>query len=137
MPLKTEQPRKYFQKRDLFLICVIIIIALVVYSFSQFTTSQNGMMSAEIYCNSKLVVTIKLLPSLNEKIAVPTQPNVVLEIKNSKIRFFSSNCRDKICVKAGFLDSAGQAAACLPNRVAIKIISSNSNNVSQADVYAT
>ena len=137
MFLKTEQTRRYFQKRDLLLICIIITIALVVYIPSLFSTTQKGEISAEIYCNSKLVETIKLTSALSKKIAVPTKLNVILEIQNGKIRFFSSDCRDKICVKEGFLDSQGQAAACLPNRVAIKVISSSSNNANQADAYAT
>jgi hypothetical protein len=137
MSQTSHQTRKFFKKHDLFLIALLIIIAVAIYFFTKFATPKNDSISAEIYYNSKLIETIDLPTSLSEKISVHGNPNVVLEIKNGKIRFFDSDCRDKICIKAGFLDSPGQAAACLPNRVAIKIISNGNTNTNQADVYAT
>jgi hypothetical protein len=35
--------------------------------------------------------------------------------------YVHSDCRDQICVNAGWLDRGGEWAACLPNRVILRI----------------
>ncbi len=41
--------------------------------------------------------------------------------ENGRIRFESADCPDKICVNTGWLNRAGQSAACLPNKTLIVI----------------
>ena len=45
----------------------------------------------------------------------------VVQISDGRVRVVSSPCRDKICVAAGWLESGGQWAACLPNRVFVRV----------------
>lgn len=45
----------------------------------------------------------------------------VVEISAGRVRVVSSPCRDQICVLAGWISSAGQWAACLPNRVFVTV----------------
>jgi hypothetical protein len=45
----------------------------------------------------------------------------VIEILDGEVRVANSDCRDKICVAAGWLDSAGEWAACMPNRVFVRV----------------
>ena len=44
-----------------------------------------------------------------------------VEIMDGKAKITSSPCREQICVNTGALDSAGDWAACLPNRIVIEI----------------
>jgi len=46
---------------------------------------------------------------------------VAVEIKGGRARIVSSPCRDKLCVKAGWLSRPGDAAVCLPQRVALQV----------------
>jgi len=47
----------------------------------------------------------------------------VLQIDDrGRVRFLSSPCRNKICIHSGWLSHAGDATACLPNRVSIRLI---------------
>lgn len=48
----------------------------------------------------------------------------VIQISNGQARFIDSPCRQKVCVHNGWLDKRGQLAACLPNRVAIRMAAS-------------
>ena len=48
--------------------------------------------------------------------------NVEIEIKDGCARVLQSSCPDKLCVKAGRLSRPGDAAACLPARVAIEVL---------------
>lgn len=48
----------------------------------------------------------------------------VIEVEGGKARMLFSACRDKICMGMGWVDRAGQAVVCLPNRVVIRITGS-------------
>ncbi|MCL2880389.1 MAG: NusG domain II-containing protein [Treponema sp.] len=45
----------------------------------------------------------------------------VIEIHDHTVRFLSSPCANQTCVARGVIDSPGQWAACLPNRVMLSI----------------
>ncbi len=44
-----------------------------------------------------------------------------IEIRNGRAYVHDSPCRDKICITTGWLESAGDWSACLPNRVFVSI----------------
>jgi len=46
---------------------------------------------------------------------------VKIEIKNGKARIIESNCKEKLCIKRGWISIIGEYSACLPNRVFIII----------------
>jgi hypothetical protein len=45
----------------------------------------------------------------------------VVSVESGAARVISSPCRDKICIRAGRLKSAGDWTACLPNKVLVRI----------------
>lgn len=45
----------------------------------------------------------------------------VIEISQDRARFASSPCRGQVCVHAGWLQAAGDIAACLPNRISLSL----------------
>lgn len=46
----------------------------------------------------------------------------VIEVSKGRARFFSSPCTGQTCVHSGWLQAAGDMAACLPNRVSLHIV---------------
>lgn len=50
----------------------------------------------------------------------------VITVEKGRIRFSSADCPDKSCVHTGWIDRSGQTAACLPNRVLIKLVGGSS-----------
>ena len=46
----------------------------------------------------------------------------VLEIRDGKVRVIASPCSQKLCIRAGWLEHAGEAAACVPNRVSVALL---------------
>jgi hypothetical protein len=48
-------------------------------------------------------------------------PAVRIAVRNGAVGFVASDCPDKICIHAGFVSMPGQAAVCLPNRVAVQV----------------
>ncbi len=47
----------------------------------------------------------------------------LLEVKNGKIRFTNSPCKNKICIQSGWHQHGGAVTACLPNRISVKLSS--------------
>lgn len=45
-----------------------------------------------------------------------------LQIKDGKVRFVSSPCRNKLCIHSGWLSRGGEFAACLPNHISIVVL---------------
>lgn len=45
-----------------------------------------------------------------------------ISVKGGKASFLSSPCRNKVCVHQGEVGKSGQMAACLPNRVVIRVL---------------
>ena len=52
-------------------------------------------------------------------IEAETGKPVSFEIKDHRIRFCEVDCPDHICEKAGWCDSPGDRAVCMPNRTAL------------------
>ncbi|MCX8094698.1 MAG: NusG domain II-containing protein [Caldisericia bacterium] len=46
---------------------------------------------------------------------------VLVLIDNGKARVIESNCKDKICIRKGWISSIGEYSICLPNEVFIII----------------
>jgi hypothetical protein len=44
-----------------------------------------------------------------------------LRIEGGRVRFIDSPCPNKVCVHAGWLEHGGDAAACIPNGVSIRL----------------
>jgi len=42
-------------------------------------------------------------------------------VADGRVRMVRSDCRDKICVGVGWIDSPGRSIVCLPNRVVIRV----------------
>ncbi len=47
--------------------------------------------------------------------------HTVVRIADGAVAVTASPCRDKICIAAGVLHSAGEWTACLPNRVFVRV----------------
>lgn len=43
----------------------------------------------------------------------------LVEIKGRRVRVTSSDCRNKLCIRMGFIERAGQTVVCVPNRVVL------------------
>jgi hypothetical protein len=90
----------------------------------------TGHETAEIYQNSKLVRVIKL-----SELTAPMEFELdgayhdKIRAEKGKIRFIEADCPDKVCVHTGWLTKAGQTAACIPNRVLIKIVGESEQDV--------
>ena len=52
-------------------------------------------------------------PTLVVESAAPVEPG--------RLRFVESPCRNRVCIHRGWLNTAGDSSACLPNRVSVSL----------------
>lgn len=134
--MPTPQNRKFLLRKDFIIIAALLVAAALFYLVNVFLSGSTTTAVADIYLDSKIVKTVQLKAGLNDRFTVPGQPDVTIEVTGNKIHFVDSTCRDKICIHAGFLSRPGEMAACLPNKVAIKIVDSGTGTSGQPDTYA-
>lgn len=113
--------KKNFTKTDFKLIIFFLCVASFIYIFFIVTNKKSELLYAEIIHKGNVIKKVDL--NYNTTFSVAEKPNIVFEVKDNAIRFVSSDCPDKLCVKTGFVEEPWQVCACLPNDVIIKIIS--------------
>ena len=117
-------------KNDIILFVVLVsIVSIFVVIISFFNNPQEKI--AVVYSNQKEVLRIPLNLQNDGKEFVVEGYNgdVVLEVKNKKIRVKEEISPYNICSKQGFTDSVTKPIICLPNKVIIEIIGKNSSDL--------
>lgn len=106
-------------KSDLKLIIVMILVILVIYFAVQFTKVEGT--NAIVYYEDEDILNIDLSID-NEYIVDGELGDVVLEVKNGKIRVKKENSPKNICSKEGFIGDSSRTLICLPNKIIVKIV---------------
>ncbi len=121
---------KFLGKTDGIIIAAIFALALIFWLMDGFfLTGRQEKVYAEIYYDNQLVFRTELSSAEEQKFSVPGKPNVVFEIFADKsIAFVQSDCPDKVCIHMGRLNKPNQFAACLPNKMMLKTVSTTEND---------
>jgi hypothetical protein len=119
---------KYMRKADIVLIAALVVSAPVFWFLNRSFLPEKGVY-AEIYHDSVLVYRIKLSTAKEGSFSIPGEPDVVFhQYADGSIAFIESDCPDKVCIRSGRLKYAGQFAACLPNKILLKIVSEDEDH---------
>lgn len=109
-------------KSDIKLIIVLFIIIGCVFIFINVTKEDGSM--AEVYYEDEKILTIDL--NIDREYVIDGElGDVVLEVKNRKIRVKEENSPKHICSKEGFIGDSSRTLICLPNKIIIKIVGDN------------
>jgi hypothetical protein len=100
-------------------------VAALAYFLTRPAAKQGAV--AEIIVDGAVVQTVSL--GRDSVFPVPGREEVILEVHDGAIRFIESSCPDKICIKTGDLRHGGESAACLPNRVLVRVLAEDGADV--------
>jgi hypothetical protein len=116
---------KFFKRSDILIVSVILAAGILLWAaYNHFVGNEKG--RAEIYYESQLVKTVALDKGVDKTFSLPQNEHVIFHLyKDGSIRFEESDCPDKICIKTGRLRRVGESAACLPNKMIMKIVPEN------------
>ncbi len=106
-----------------FLVIFFIIFVASISLISMFYNQPSNNLTAIIKYDGELMYTY----NLNEieepiNVTVGEDLNVNILVESDGATVISSDCKDKLCVKAGKLKNPGQVSVCLPARVTVEII---------------
>ena len=113
---------RMLKKGDLFLFLGVGLIIVLLLLWNNLSTVSGNHLIAEVRRDGELVKQIDLdKVSEPEHIYFEEGIHQTILVEKGRIRFLESDCRDKICVQAGWLTKAGDKAVCMPAKTIIKI----------------
>ena len=122
------------KKRDWILGAAIILVAVIMYIAMNATQSDDGM-AVKITLDGKEYGTYSLDEDREIEIKTDNGNNkVVIHDKNVEMK--EADCPDKYCVKQGEINKTRQNIVCLPHKIVVEIISTDSSKQNEADAIA-
>ena len=124
------------KKADIILLIIILAVGipLSVLSLSAGTSGDR----VRISLNGKVYGTYPLDEDRVVKVSAGGHTNHIT-IKDGQVSMSYSTCRNQVCVNTGAISQTKDAIVCLPNRVVVEIISSDSGSIGKggdADVIS-
>ncbi|UNC90915.1 NusG domain II-containing protein [Candidatus Contubernalis alkaliaceticus] len=119
-----------FSRYDI-LIWIIIVALALGGMFYYYNIASSGEHFVSISVNSIEFEPIPLTESNNNfrKEIEGINGLTIIEILDQRVRVISSACPDKLCVHSGWIDKPGQLLVCLPNKVVVRIISDEQQDI--------
>ena len=112
----------FFNKKDIVILAVIVLISLVLILGFYIFSSGSGDAVANIYVGDAVYKSIPLASiKKTEVVTINSKLRVLIEISEQGVRFLESQCPDKICVNTGIINKPHESASCLPARVVVLI----------------
>jgi len=103
---------------DVFLVFAISAAAWFLFSLSG--SDRAAPLLADIEVSGRRDVRLAVSEDTVREVPGPLGQTRV-EIRDGRIRILSSPCPLKLCVKAGWIDRAGEMIVCLPNEVVVRL----------------
>mgnify|MGYP000959351790 CR=1 FL=1 len=115
-----------FKTGDIILIVSIVVLAVLFFAWNNQRIMPGEKLKAVITQDGILIKQINLsdLPA-SESINIDQPLKQVILAEKGRIRFFTSECPNKTCVKTGWLYKPGDRAVCIPSKVVITIVGDN------------
>lgn len=111
-------------KSDIKLIIIVVCIISLCIFFIHFNKEEGN--TAEVYYENKLILSVDL--NINDIYTVDGElGDVVIEVRDRKVRVVKENSPKNICSKEGYISDSSKPLICLPNKIVIKIVDSNNN----------
>jgi len=122
-----------FKKWDIILIVLLICLSFIPeLVFGVIMGKNYNGTYAEVTVDGKPYKKIILSEHRgDEKIDIKTEYGYnIIELKDESIGIIDADCRDRICIKSGFISKPGQLSVCLPHKLMVEIKSNdNKNNI--------
>ena len=106
-------------KRDMWIVLAVLLLALLLWLWV--SRSEEGA-AAVITRDGQELYRIDLLAVMEPyRIDLEGDYSATLLVEHGAIRFEQADCPDQLCVRAGKLTHAGEAAVCLPAGITVRI----------------
>lgn len=110
---------KRIKKGDICLAAAVVLLAAALFAASFFVNQSSDGRFAEVRINGAVVAALPLGMDTD----FDTNEGVLVRVERGKVFVAEADCPDRLCVRQGAIGRPGQMIVCLPNKVAVKIIS--------------
>lgn len=122
MKAQASPSRKTFKPTDI--IIVLAAVALLALTFILRNVSSESGSEAGVFHDGERIALL----SLDKDGIYPfDEYGVTVEVQSGRVRISESDCPDKVCERTGFISSPMQTIVCLPNRISVRILNTDSN----------
>lgn len=109
-------------KNDFKMILIVILVIGILFLVYFFNKEEAN--KALVYYGSDLILTIDLNID-KEYIVQGDNGDVVIKVKNKKIKVEDENSPYHLCSKQGYISNSGESIVCLPNKIIIELPSND------------
>lgn len=102
-------------------ILITIVVCALPFLYTQLWFQGDTAGFVRIQSGNEKPSTSALSPERTLQIRGPLGDSVI-ETGNGRARFISSPCIGQVCVHTGWLKTAGEVTACLPNRISLQLL---------------
>jgi hypothetical protein len=120
----AEEMQKKKLWRDILLIGALLAIVLTVFLVVTLTKKEGAYV--EVVIDGELYATYPL--AIPREVTLNGGTNILV-IENGKAYLSYANCPDHTCVNTGKISYNGQSIVCLPNRLTVKVVSTDGGGV--------
>ena len=103
------------------IVAVILAVAALPFLYNTYWGNSTRGDAVRIFTPGQPPALVSLDRDRDVTVTGPLGPST-LRIKDGKVRFVSSPCRNKLCIHSGWLSHGGEFAACLPNHISIVVL---------------
>lgn len=103
------------------LVVIALCVAFVAASALAFAPAGGVAHAALIETSAGARIELALDRDARHEVRGRRGPSVI-EVAGGRARFLDSDCPQKLCVRAGWLERAGEASACVPNGVSLTLV---------------
>lgn len=126
---KTEKVKRQLTKKDIILIVVIVLVALLSFGMHELVGGKGaGCVTVKVAGEITGVYSL----AEDKEISINGGTNL-LKIHNGSADMIEADCPDKLCVNQKKISKNGESIICLPNKVVVTI---DSNENSEFDAVA-
>lgn len=113
----------WLRRGDLVVVCVVLTAALLSGIGIWFHRAPAVRVSVQYPDGSSALFSLEE----NRRIEITGNNHIelVVQIADGRVRVEHSDCPDQVCVHSGWLSRSGQAAACVPAGVCVRLISAD------------
>lgn len=118
---------KWLKKRDIILIVSLLIVGIIALVIWHFVYSVDGKY-VTIEQRDNLIGIYPL--NVDKEIEIEHRGEVVnkIVIEDGYCYMEEAECPDHLCIKQGKVNKSGQTIVCLPNRVVVTVVDSDSSD---------
>ena len=107
------------KKKDILLVISIIFLIIVLFIVNNIINKEKSEV-IEIYVNNEIYKTISINDEEDLMIEIGSEYNHI-KIHDGGVEMIAASCDDNVCVNAGFISKLSERIVCMPNKVVIKV----------------